>query len=569
MKKSVNKKIKFKKFFKQILYILMIFVILLPFLSINVYANDKNVKIEEIEIIELFDGKQKNIKVEEYKSTKNRKNVNFLGFDTLESSCDNRNLISSGHQGATDLCWAFANRNLIETFFRKKYNIEELVSVRHMDYSLSNFVEGSLNRNPGSEAAILATFTYFSTNQGPVKEENFPFDINLDSITVEKLKQNIENIYLEGFVVFPYIIKERIGNTIKYTVNTELNTVTNVSEIEINLIRNRIKRHIKEFGGVIATTSTENDWVTYESEEFIYNASEEGLPENHGVTIIGWDDNFCRNNPDGSTSGVKPISDGAWLVSDSNQPKTNQFYYISYDDVLIEKSIFGFNDILIGNRFDVYKHDLVGTNGYTQFNYISSEDNPVVKMANIYEKTDNAVEYLNKVSFYTLGNATIEAYYIPNADPNNLNWDFDENRKIGMVNVQNEGIQYFTIDANKSIVIPKGKFAIGLKMTDHTIVEAGKTRKFKIPIERENLFITMFSNISYKGQSYIMGLANKGKLEQNLPIRVYTSGQTLSPNTFLVSYDLQDGEGEFPSINVTEGSYVKILKFLKKKDIDL
>lgn len=60
----------------------------------------------------------------------------------------------------------------------------------------------------------------------------------------------------------------------------------------------------------------------------------------HAITIIGWDDNYSREN---FNLEHRPINDGAYIVLNSWGEKFSKdgVYYVSYDDCLIENMICG------------------------------------------------------------------------------------------------------------------------------------------------------------------------------------------------------------------------------------
>lgn len=547
MKKNVlNKKI----------LLLIILLMVFPLLSISVYARtyvDKPLEFKDIKVYDSKTKRVKNLPVVDYSSVQTRRKSGVLGQELLEPVYDNRTYINSGYQSTLDICWAFSNKNLLESLLRKKYNTKLNFSARHIDFALSSVVLDSLYREPGTGNVPLYTFPYYSTNQGPVKETNFPFNTSVDPPTLEELNQNIENIYVEGITELPQIHKERVGNNITYKVVTFEKIINNVPESAIKTLRDNVKRYIKEYGSLSAYTSSKNIQVMYSGEEFVYNATGSNDDIDHNVSIIGWHDTFCSDHPDGSTSGVQPINSGAWLVSDSNQPNGDQFYYIAYDDVFIEQMLYGFNDASIGKRFNIYRHDLIGMNGTISPLAKNTEGEPIVQIANVFNKTESGTEYLNKVGFYTLGNVTVDVYYIPTAAVENGKFE-KEGTLLKTINIPETAFQYHTIDINQSIQIPVGKFAIELVIKDHRPV--GTERKVKIGVEYK-AEETMLKNIIYKNKSYIINNESITPITYNFPIRAYTSNQPLQTNTFLVSYDLQNGSGDFPSISVTEGSIVE------------
>lgn len=577
MEKNIIKKSILKKNFKNVFLSLIIGMLILPFVSIKVNASE-NIKVLKAEtVIPIsLDGKEsKNIRTVKYtKDIKEKRLFNKLGENSeepLPSKYDNRSYINSANQGKLGLCWAFGNKNLIESFLSKQKNIKMQLSARHMDYALSNVVPDSINRNPGTEADPTTTFTYFSSNKGPVKEVNFPYNTDIENPSIEDLEKNIEDLYLEGYKGFPSIQKEIKDGKITYDlVIAGALKIEDVSEEEILDIRHDLKRYIRDYGSISAGFFASTAVVEYPSEEFMYNDSTNGMNINHNISIIGWDDNFCKNNPGGSISGKEPINSGAWLVSDSNQPKGNQFYYIAYDDVFVENLLIGVNDISIGSRFNTYMHDLIGFNSLALYSLNDVQDLSKTRFVNVYEKTGTDVEFLNKVGFITMGNVKADVYYAPIGAEgyptieNFSNIDESLEIRIGSINEDRDGIFYNTIDIKEPIEISKGKFAVYLKITDNPGL--GKMEEnIIIPIEKTESS-SIYKNIKIKNQSYIIGdEVNLSKY--NFIIRAYTSSQVMEDedDTFLVSYDLQGGSGDFPSVRIKSGNYIENSQIPTKK----
>lgn len=76
------------------------------------------------------------------------------------------------------------------------------------------------------------------------------------------------------------------------------------------------------------------------------------LPD-HAVTIIGWDDNYSKENFVSGT-GIKPKNNGAYIALNSwgEEHNSEGYYYISYEDQYVETALSG---IVSTNIEDAYK----------------------------------------------------------------------------------------------------------------------------------------------------------------------------------------------------------------------
>ncbi len=114
---------------------------------------------------------------------------------------------------------------------------------------------------------------------------------------------------------------------------------------------------------------------------------------NHTVTIIGWDDNFSKDN-----FNRTPEGDGAWLVKNSWGEfwGTDGYFWLSYYDTSL--SDFVSFDMESGDNYDnIRQYDGFGYKGWA---YVTGET--TMSMANIFEA--DSLEALRAVSFYTVQN---------------------------------------------------------------------------------------------------------------------------------------------------------------------
>ena len=133
---------------------------------------------------------------------------------------------------------------------------------------------------------------------------------------------------------------------------------------------------------------------------------------NHGVAIVGWDDNFGRNN---FASGNLPGGNGAFIVKNSWGPNWGEqgYFYVSYYDAVIGKNNAVFTAQPTTNYDNIYQYDPLGIT--REFGQGSSGWG-----ANVF--TAQASENLTAVSFYTLSlNAPYQIYVYadPSAGPIN------------------------------------------------------------------------------------------------------------------------------------------------------
>ena len=158
--------------------------------------------------------------------------------------------------------------------------------------------------------------------------------------------------------------------------------------------RDIVKQLIMEYGACAASYYHDSAYFNSSSQ---WNRSEPlaeykptGTSTNHAITIVGWDDNYSKDN----FGTYKPSSNGAWLCKNSwgsNWSKDGLFY-ISYEDSPNLNGNAYFYDYGTGDNYDYnYQYDGGVYNGWYPY-YASNA-------ANVY--TANSAETLKAVGFYT------------------------------------------------------------------------------------------------------------------------------------------------------------------------
>ena len=246
-----------------------------------------------------------------------------LASASMPSSYDLRNYIaiSPEDQQSRNICWAYASIATVQTYLAKHKitNDYTILSKAHMDY----LTAGSY-RDLGGAGSFTDASRYFKSYglvlNSECRYENSgvsPVSINGTSYSdyssiVNKMKSLTPSFYMDGKIEFPSIGK-----------NTS----------QTNNLRSKVKEHIMNNGGLYAYINW-NDNCYYNNS--FYNSSGSGY--GHCITIVGWDDNYSRDN-----FGSKPQHNGAYLALNSwgSSWGNNGFFWISYDDVDVESQLCG------------------------------------------------------------------------------------------------------------------------------------------------------------------------------------------------------------------------------------
>ena len=453
------------------------------------------------------------------------------------------------NQQDTGECWAFAANSSVETNLALKNGENKNFSERHVEYdTVLNFLDGinenGFNRKPGNGGTISTAFAYYSRGSGPIPEEYMPFENNENVINLYELPQNVAEKKVDDMIYFPNLLKKHDENGNLMYFDADYNLYT---ESEVKIIRNKIKEHIMENGGLVTSIVGPNCYYN----ELTYAANVVDIVDtNHAVTIIGWDDNFPKEN-----FLDQPSEDGAYIVLNSwgEEWGDNGIYYISYEDYNVESWLRGVTSVSDIEYDNLYQHDT---------NEMAVCFPSITYSANVFESEEN--EILTEIMIGSLGTQTCNIYY-------GLDGVLDKDFLTKIASNVELKSGYNTIKLNKEIKIEKGrKFSI-------VVEEISNSSSAGVGLESNQ---TIFGNSTNNmGESYISangyGWSDLYYYEYdkiNLSIKAFTK---LDKKSFEVSeingkaYANYGGEFTF-SVSTT---YEKVGENLKisiyKDDIDV
>lgn len=226
------------------------------------------------------------------------------------------------NQQSYGLCWDFASTKCLETYLALNNCGEYDFSELHVDYLMSS--EFNETRELHSGGNFKDYKEYVQSGYGPVLEEECPYN---------KIYTTDEFEYLVGLKPKAYILDTKSFPTID-----KINQ--NYSEEDLKLFRDTVKKHIMENGSVYTMLSTQ-ETITY-GDKNIYSTFQSFSRDPHAMSVIGWDDNYSKDNFK-DQNGKSPKHDGAYIVVNSWGESYNDkgFLYVSYDDYWIEMSMEG------------------------------------------------------------------------------------------------------------------------------------------------------------------------------------------------------------------------------------
>ena len=204
------------------------------------------------------------------------------------------------NQGNLGICYAFTSLTSVETHLALVHNDNVDLSEAHLAVNTYGVTAGG--------SFIPAEHNYYKNKIGPVYQ-------------TDGINENIPaRRYVKRTVSLPTINKS-------YTYTQE----------EILAARKLVKTHIMQYGSLYASISS----TIKRNEDGVYvlNAKFADI-QNHAVSIIGWDDNFSKDN---FPLNNRPKSDGAYLAMNSwgRGWGDNGCFWISYEDNWVEANLKG------------------------------------------------------------------------------------------------------------------------------------------------------------------------------------------------------------------------------------
>lgn len=433
------------------------------------------------------------------------------------------------NQGSENSCWAFTTLACLETNLALKnkragketkvYDFSEQYMVSSSFYN--NYLNGltnnrGLNFKPyeggNFETRAIGNIT---NGYGVVNEEDYPYLNTEAPVDLNGLKN-------------------------KKIVADVLDTITfsnpKNNDERISLVK-KIKEHIVENGGVY-TAIKAPDIGNFKFNPFngaLYHNNEE-YP-NHAVTIIGWDDNYSKDN-----FVSKPERDGAWIVKNSygtemiqelsslkkfvfnyNKENFNSEGIFSENQISDEQLINSLNDsyyekfgkrpikLLRGSDGKKYCSMNFGTEGYI---YVSYEDNTlrdysgIVRAVegkdydNLYQNyyyyndflqfingvntafiaeqytANSEEEYITKLSVYVANDSEYEFFANINDDEININKFVKLQLENGDTKIKLQA-GYHTVYLRSPLKLNSKKFAIGAKVFGENGLRIGTANRVK------------------------------------------------------------------------------------------
>lgn len=407
----------------------------------------------------------------------------------LETKYDPRGTKTSKVKNQLNLgtCWDFAAHANLEHYLINEGESESDFSEEYLRWWAMPDSEGiGWKRGDGDGGNAIISSGFFTSWAGPKLEKDMPY----------------------------YGYK---GGSKPSNFNTA-KTQKNVTDIVfVNDDKTTVKNAIKKYGSV--DTGYYHDDSYYNSSTASYYCGKSNLQPNHEVLVVGWDDNYSKNN-----FRTKPSSNGAWLVKNSwgSSWGDGGYFWVSYEDKYFLSSQYNTNACFAGVQDAKDNQKLYQYDPYGIVNTYGNGTSSKLGFANVYDFSEG-YNQLDGVMFMTeSAGASYEISYAPYT---NNTIDLNNKTVLKTGTVDHSGYTTIKTDA---FTLPTGKGAIIVTLD-------GSKSNVQVALGDEESYSGLYTAEANKGESFVINgstvtdLNASGSSPKSLSIKAITTKTGTAP----------------------------------------
>ena len=404
----------------------------------------------------------------------------------MPSSYDSRNygyITSVKDQGSDGTCWAFSalgagESTLIKNGYYSKSNIDlSELQLAYFFYNrsvdpLGNISDDYVTIRNGKSFLDIGGNNYYTlfalaSWKGAASESSVPYgNASVNMTLANKYAYESDIVHLQN----------------SYIVSME-----NTDEV---------KKLIMNYGAVASAMynySNSSYYKKIDDHNWAY-CQNNTSSSNHGIMVIGWDDNYSVDN---FSTTCKPDNPGAWLIKNSWGDGNTDYIWISYEDAsLSTQDAF----VYIFEKADNYDFNYQYDGGYAH--YVMKVDSGS-SFANVYTAKGSNVERLDAVSIALADDNIsykVQIYYNPDSGNPMSGEPLLSTPQTGTTTYAG----YYTIKLNNPVLLAKGdRFSVVFTLYDDY---DGDVKMF---LDGDQSTTSLaFENYAEAGQSYKISASN-------------------------------------------------------------
>lgn len=367
-----------------------------------------------------------------------------LESDTVElaSSYDPRDytyLTDTRNQNPHGLCWMYGSVGAVEQYTSKNYGTKFDISEVHGAVALSKSIiptgstgDGYYKNNSDMGSNFSTAFQYLTNWNTPIFNE--------------------DTCYWQSCVPeeeYPKSILSANQSAVINDTFTDSQSLLNVTGIKyINKTESNIKYAIKNYGAVTTDIQFGISLLNADSngDANCFSGEVSTMP-NHCLVIVGWDDNYSRDN---FSENRKPSTDGAWLVR--NSWSNSNYIWVPYTEGSFKYEACHMAVVTGIQKSSDNEHML----SYDYLNIGSKEEKTIsdtLYLCNLFDVSELTDEYekITKVMLFLKTTGCTYKIKIVQLDENN-NLPINLNSYSALATGTFKGEGYFTVDLEQDYV---------------------------------------------------------------------------------------------------------------------